>query len=89
MRAKHCEENFEQRFWEIVPQYIGGYNTVDAQKMRDTDGVSLLELCFKLIPVAREDVNKKVTLFQAFCKVLDGNVIPEFMTIDDVVTQPT
>ena len=57
--------------------------------MRDTDGVSLLELCFKLIPSTHEDVNKKITLFQAFCKVLDGNVMPDYMSIDDVVTQPT
>jgi len=57
--------------------------------MRDTDGVSLLELCFKLIPSTHEDVNKKVTLFQAFCKVLDGNVMPDYTLIDDVVTQPT
>lgn len=89
MRAKHCEENFRDRFWEILPQYIGGYNTDEAQKMRDTDGISLLELGFSLIPETHEDVSKKVTLFQAFCKFLDGNVIPDFNTIDDIVTKPT
>lgn len=57
--------------------------------MRDTDGLSLLELCFKLVPETAEDVNKKITLFQALCKILDGFVILNYTTIDEIVTKPT
>lgn len=50
MRAKHCEENFKDKFWEIAPQWINGSLSAEAKNMRETDGLSILELCFKLIP---------------------------------------
>ena len=57
--------------------------------MRETDGLSLLELCFRMIPDANNNQDNMITLFQTVSKVLDGFVINEHDTLDYLSVIPT